>query len=165
MPAKPPVKVSTRHDELILYILMNPEMKRGEIARDLGYSESWLSVIMSSDIFKSRMASLQEEYLAAAFANIENKLDATLGMALDRIMEQLEMGKIHDEDFYHKVLSAVHKLRSGEGGGISIQDSNVLVATAEELQQARSIMTHSAREAIPVLTTESPSHASSQESV
>lgn len=51
MKRKPP-KFSRRHAGVLLFLLEHPELSQKEAAKKLGYSEKWLSVIVSTRTFR-----------------------------------------------------------------------------------------------------------------
>lgn len=49
-----PPKFSRRHAGVLLFLLNNPGMRQKEAAKQLGYSEKWLSAIVNSPEFRAQ---------------------------------------------------------------------------------------------------------------
>ena len=77
-------QVGYSHDKMIDLIIANPRVKQGALAAHFGYTEGWVSRVMSSDSFKLRMAqrrvelvdplitaSLEERFAALALRGTE----------------------------------------------------------------------------------------------
>lgn len=72
-----------------MWVLMHPQKTQREIARDLGYTEAWLSTLMASDIFKDRMAEMQDTYHSTVFLGIRSRAEMVATLALNRMEEAL----------------------------------------------------------------------------
>lgn len=99
------------HDAIIDIILANPFASQGEIARESGYTQAWLSIIINSDAFKERMAERKAELRDPAIrASIEDRLDAVARRSLDKIMDKLDQpGQMKTME-----LVAIAKLGAGD---------------------------------------------------
>lgn len=82
--------LNRRHDELLMWAMLNPQKTQRELARDLGYSESWVSTLMATDMFKERLKSLKDTYHSTAFVGVTSKVEAAATLALNRMIEVLE---------------------------------------------------------------------------
>lgn len=90
-------KVSYTHADMIDFIIMNPGVKQGEIARRYGYTESWVSLVMSSDAFKSALAARKSELVdPTILATINERFDAMTKRSLERLMEKLDAPQVSD---------------------------------------------------------------------
>lgn len=54
-------RVKFTHDAMIDYIISNPEVKQGHIAKVFGFTEAWISRIFCSDAFQARLAARKDE--------------------------------------------------------------------------------------------------------
>ena len=71
-------------------MLMYPKSLMAERSRRLKYSESYLSLIMNSDMFKALYARRRAEYSASLDAGIQHKLGMVANKALDLMMDTLD---------------------------------------------------------------------------
>jgi len=78
-------QVSYKHDALIDIILANPFIQQNELARISGYTQGWLSQILSSDAFQVRLA----ERAGDQEVNLRKDRDAMFKALLDRSYEVL----------------------------------------------------------------------------
>jgi hypothetical protein len=84
-------KVSPRHDQIIAYLIANPTMKKGDIARHFNVTPAWLSTIIHSDIFQAKLAERQQEFFSVATAPIAEKLEALADLAIDELTDRVEV--------------------------------------------------------------------------
>jgi len=84
-------KVRYTHDAIIDAILANPAISQGEIAREFGFTQTWVSIVVNSDAFKSRLAERKAELTDPKLqATINERLDGLANRALDRLAERLD---------------------------------------------------------------------------
>lgn len=96
--AKPPQVLRYSHDAMIDAILANPRVKQSELSQMFGYTQSWVSTIMSSDAFKARLAMRRELLVDPTVRDaIEDRLmgsaeraQALLDRSLAVLQEKLE---------------------------------------------------------------------------
>jgi hypothetical protein len=93
-------KVSYTHHAMIDAILMNPTITQTEMAKQFGYSQTGICIIVNSDAFKERMAERKAELLDPQIrASLQERLDTVARRSLDRIMDRLDSpGHIKDAD-------------------------------------------------------------------
>lgn len=115
MPAKAPRRMKHRHEEVLMWILLNPHKTQRELARDLGYTEAWLSTLINTDMFQERLKALRDTYHSTAFVGVRSKAEAAATLALDRLTEVLENDVEHDLSPSF-ILEATTKLLSHVGG-------------------------------------------------
>lgn len=84
------VKVSYSHDAMIDLIIANPAIKQGQIAAKFGYTQAWVSRVMSSDAFKARLQERKAEIVDPVLtATLEEKFDALIHQSMDVIADTL----------------------------------------------------------------------------
>jgi hypothetical protein len=106
-PAGPPAKItpaerisgkSLTYDQIVDELLLSPPSEtQGQLARRIGYSESWLSRLIASDAFQSKLASRVEkdieperrEAFKLRFASIEEEARGILMASLQKLSERL----------------------------------------------------------------------------
>lgn len=83
-------KISYTHDGMIDLIVANPMISQGELAAHFGYSPAWISRVIASDAFQSRLALRREEVLDPTIkATIEERFKALVLRSLDILQEKL----------------------------------------------------------------------------
>ena len=81
-------KVRYTHDAIIDMIIANPAVSQGDLSREFGFTESWMSIIINSDSFQERLANRKGELVDPKIkASIEARLDAIARRALDRLLD------------------------------------------------------------------------------
>lgn len=79
------------HDAIIDKILVDPAVSQGELARQFGFSQTWMSIVINSDAFQNRLAERKGELTDPAIAaSINERLDAIAKRSLDKIAERLD---------------------------------------------------------------------------
>lgn len=83
-------KINYTHDALIDAIIATPGVTQRQLAALFGYTEGWISQVMSSDVFKERLAARRGELIDPTLvATIEEKLDALARKSLDVVTKRL----------------------------------------------------------------------------
>lgn len=83
-------KVSYSHDAMIDLIIANPGVSQGRIAAHFGYTQAWVSRVMSSDAFKARLAERRKEVIDPILTqSVEERFTAVLEKGLDNLHEAL----------------------------------------------------------------------------
>ena len=140
-------RLSPSHEMVMNWIICNPDRNLRECADHFGYTQSWLSCIIHSDIFQHELARRQETVRAAITQSIPEKLRRAGDIAVEKLTSQLE--QTEDPEF---ILSAADKIlhrlgyapqssRAPQGGaGISVSQTNVYMASQADLASARELM-------------------------
>lgn len=91
-------KVNYTHDAMIDLIIANPSINQGEIAAAFGYTETWISLVFSSDAFKHRLAQRRAELVDPAIvASIEERFEALVRQSQERVLEKLANPNVSDK--------------------------------------------------------------------
>ena len=84
-------KVSYTHDKLIDLVVANPRVRQGALAAYFGYTEGWVSRVMSSDAFKLRMAQRRMALVDPLItATLEERFSALALRGLEVMQEKLD---------------------------------------------------------------------------
>ena len=84
-------RVNYTHDALIDYIIANPASTQRNMAALFGYTEAWISQVMSSDSFKVRLAARKKECVDPILIHsVEERLGGVVDQSLAIIAEKLE---------------------------------------------------------------------------
>lgn len=90
-------KMRYSHDDMIDFIIANPGVSQGAIAARYGYTQAWVSLVMSSDAWKSAMAKRREELVdPTLLATINERFAAMTERSLQRLMEKLDAPVVSD---------------------------------------------------------------------
>jgi hypothetical protein len=83
-------KVRYSHDAMIDMIIANPWVSQNHLAQVFGYTPAWVSLVMSSDAFKERLAARKAELVDPALvASIEERFRAMVTRSLEVLQEKL----------------------------------------------------------------------------
>ena len=72
------------------WLVLNPTRTQGDCARELAYTEPWLSTIINSDMFQAEYKSRCKEAGTIATHTIQSKLGGIAAKVLERIEEKLD---------------------------------------------------------------------------
>ena len=90
-------KLRYTHTDAIDFIIANPGVSQRVVAARYGYTEGWLSRVMSSDAWQSAMAARREELVdPSLIATIDERFRALTNRSLDRLMEKLDAPQVSD---------------------------------------------------------------------
>ncbi len=104
-----PVPKRPWHEAVIDMWLLDPTLKQGEIARALGKTESWLSILVNSDAFRAKYAARKAELVDPVIAaGAEDRLKAVVSVAAEELVRRLTLAP----------------------GGMSVKDLNSSISTA-----------------------------------
>lgn len=83
-------QMSSRHEQILNYILLNPTKTYGEVAGHFGVTPAWLSVIIHSDAFQRRLSERQDEIFdCGVLQPISDKLSAAADLTIDKYLEKV----------------------------------------------------------------------------
>lgn len=86
-----PATVRYSHEAMADAILQNPWIAQWELAKHFGYSESWVSLVLSSDAFQAYFAKRREEVVDPQVrATIEERMKGVLMQSINVLARKLE---------------------------------------------------------------------------
>lgn len=91
-PAASRLRLSHRHESILIWLIQNPHRTKGECAREFGYTASTLSNIINSDLFQHVYRSRCEEMGEIAVHTMSAKLGALGTKLVEKIEERLDAG-------------------------------------------------------------------------
>ena len=149
------VALSHRHEMLLNWLVLNPDKTLRECADHFGWTQSWLSSIIHSDIFQSALKQKQLDIALRVAGSIPEKLRAAADIGVEKLSSALE--KSEDPEFIldatdkilHRMGYAPQSARNPAGSPVNIQ--NNFVIGAQDLLDAQSVMAQAARGALPVI--------------
>ena len=90
-------KVGYTHDAMIDCIIANPSVTGGQLAAVFGFTPAWISQVVSSDAFKSRLAERKGELVDPGIAaSVEERMEGLLRQSMDVVAEKLFASKDAD---------------------------------------------------------------------
>lgn len=131
-------RVRWNHDAIIDFMIANPEVSQGAIAKEFGLTESWLSRVINSDAFRARLAERKAEVIDPTLVQgFEDRLKGLAHTSLEIIQKKLDVSQ--NTDLAFKSLELTTKalgFGARERGGVSVQNTFV-VALPEKAQDAQ----------------------------
>ena len=83
-------KVRYSHDAMIDMIVANPWVSQNKLAEVFGYTPAWVSLVMSSNAFKERLAARKAELVDPTIvSSIEERFQAMVTRSLEVLQEKL----------------------------------------------------------------------------
>lgn len=147
--------LNRRHEELLMWAMLNPQKTQRELARDLGYSESWVSTLMATDMFQERLKSLRDTYHSTSFVGVQSKVEAAATLALNRMIEVLEndrenqLSPTYILEATSKLLERFEKI-NGEQSPQQQNGVTVNVGIAQEITAALSSVKSAQQQLAPI---------------
>lgn len=90
--------VRWHHDHVIDFMIANPTVSQAQIAKEFGFREHWVSLMVNSDAFKARLAERKAELVDPIIVRtVEERLHAVAAASLDRVLEKL-VGPLPPDD-------------------------------------------------------------------
>lgn len=133
-------RLTPRHETILAFVMANPTVKRGEVARLFGVTEAWLSTIIHSDIFQARLSERTDEVFSETLVPLCEKVTALAHKSLDHLLEKVDLMPV---DGQFKTAEMALKM-AGYGTQNSrnptaplVQQNNFFGATPELLKAAR----------------------------
>lgn len=152
----PPAKLSHTHEQIINWLVLNPQCSMRECADHFRYTQSWLSTLVRSDLFQAALRARQEAIAVRVAESIPSKLAAVADIALDKLADMASASE--DPEFIldaadkvlHRMGYAPQSSRNPAGSpsqfggnGPMVQQNNFVI-NAGDLEEARALMQASA---------------------
>lgn len=130
-------KLNHRHEAMINWLIANPHRGLGEMARDLGYSQAWVSTVVNSDMFQAAYRRRCEELGEVVTHSISAKLQRAGALWLDRVNRKLEEEEVSERFLAESGRTILKAL----GGPTEVQQHQHihLMVDAERLERAREL--------------------------
>jgi hypothetical protein len=134
------MRLSNRHEAILEYMVANPTVKLSEVAATFDVTQAWLSVLIHSDAFQEALRKKRDEVFHPAAMTLQEKLTGMAHLALDKLGEEIDNGKVSPALLLETGNSVLDRLGYGTkaagGGG---NQTNVFLGSvpAGVLQDAR----------------------------
>lgn len=148
--------LSPTHEQMLNWLVLNPEKSQREMADHFGFTQSWVSSILHSDLFQAALKEKQDKVFSMVAASIPAKLARAADVALEKLTTKIE--DTEDGEFLldatdkilHRMGYAPQSARAPAGSPAVNQQNNFFI-TAADLNDARIVMQQNARLTTPVL--------------
>lgn len=157
------LSLSNRHEAILEALIAHPHRTHGDIARMLGYTDAWFSIIIHSDVFQARYRERMAGVYDETQAGIREKLEAVAHCALDKLGNVV--ATTQDEKLVADIADkTLHRLgfapNKGPAAPVFNQQNNFFPVEPAQLAQARQLMHtkagQQAPENLPTLAAPSP---------
>ena len=134
-------RVKIHHEQILTWLILNPDKTQGECAAHFGVTETWLSIIINSDVFQSRWRERRDFMAEHADKNIMGLMREAATKGLGKLIDKIDTSA--DPEF---LLAATDKIlnRMGYGpkaGGATVTVTNTAIQiTAADLQAGRAVI-------------------------
>lgn len=130
-------------------MIENPDRPLRDCAAYFGYSQSWLSCIIHSDVFQAKLIRRQNEVFAQIAQDIPSRLRGATELALSGLTEKLETGNPDarflldaTDKLLHRMGYAPASARNPLGGAAVVQNNtqiNNYTVSSSDLAAARAL--------------------------
>lgn len=134
--------MNSAHDAILDFILANPCAGLRELAAETGYTISWLSQVINSDIFQAEYARRRDGLECSIMQPIATRLNAVAQLAIDRIEDLLQTTEDPDTiiDSFDKVMHRTGYAPNSSKSPIAIQNNVTFLINKDDLAQGRAVM-------------------------
>lgn len=146
--------VRWHHDAIIDMMIAEPSIHQNEIARQMGFTPSWLSIIVNSDAFKERLADRKAEIVDPKLAaSVRDRLEGVANRAMDKILERLDSNApfSNKELLEAARLGANHIVGLPGTGNPALTQNNLYVISSPPAPKTTSAWRDMVEDIIPVL--------------
>lgn len=143
MPTPFVLEVSHRHDAIMQYMIACPTARLQDVAAEFKVSPNWLSCIIHSHAFKTRLRERQDQLFGDLAATITEKLESVAHAALDNLAEHLMASNANPAlnlEVADKVLNRLGYGAPKMGAAQPATQVNVFQVSREDLAAARGML-------------------------
>jgi len=136
-------RLSHTHEQIINWLIENPELSLRQCADYFGYTQSWLSRLIHSDLFQNKLRDRQDAVFVSVAQDIPAKLRSLADISIERVCELVATTESPDVmvDVFDKTM---HRLgyapSSVRNPGPAPVQNNVFVVSAADLASAREVV-------------------------
>ena len=135
-------KLSVRHDQIIDWLIANPHLTLGACAAHFEVTQPWLSSIIHSDLFQSKLRERQDDVFGEVALSVKDRLTTLAHESLKRMAEKVVVENDLDKlvSASEVALKALGFGNSGGNGGNNRTEVTVNVVDRQVLAEARKKM-------------------------
>ena len=145
------VSLSHTHEMMLNWLVVNPDRSLRECADHFGYTQSWVSSILHSDLFQAALKQKQLDIAVRVAQSIPEKLRRAADIGVEKLAEKLEESE--DPEFIldatdkilHRMGYAPQSFRNPAGSPGSMNQQNNFFIGQAELLAAQELMAGAAR--------------------
>lgn len=149
------VSLSHTHESMLNWLVLNPDRSLRECADHFGYTQSWVSSILHSDLFQAALKQKQLDIAVRVAQSIPEKLRRAADIGVEKLAEHLEESE--DPEFIldatdkilHRMGYAPQSSRNPAGAPGSMNQQNNFFIGAGDLLEAQALMAGAARNSAP----------------
>lgn len=136
-------RLSHTHEQVINWLIENPERSLRQCADHFGYTQSWLSRLIHSDLFQNKLRDRQDAVFVSVAQDIPAKLRSLADISIERVCELVAETESPDilVDVFDKTM---HRLgyapSSARNPGPAPVQNNVFVVSSADLASAREVV-------------------------
>lgn len=145
---QPVARLGEQHQKMLDWMLINYTGKNlGEMAAHFGYSQSWISQVINSDLFRAELGRRRAELNGDVRARIVQKTMVVAEKALEKLDDHISSLDSGDKDFDPRFIldvadKTLHRLgyaptRGGDVTGNVVHQNTFLLVDREVAQEAR----------------------------
>ena len=111
-------------DQIIELMLLNPGIKKTDIAREMGRTPAWVYIVTNSDAFQMRLRVVQEKYKTKVADEVLDKVRAVAESSLDVMLDKLEYKLVSFEQAQKAATASLAALGYGgnsKSGSVNLQ--------------------------------------------
>ncbi len=128
-----------RHEQIINWLICNPDKTQGDCAREFNYTEAWLSQVINSDMFQAAYRKRCDELGVMAVHTMHARLAGAASVALSAAVRRIEAGGASDRLINDTMRTALQGLGYGPAQQPPEPQKHLhLHINAESLEAARS---------------------------
>jgi len=143
------VSISHTHEAIMSYMIAFPHHGLREIGDYFGYSPSWISQLINSDLFKSKLRERQDAHYSKLSTTLVEKLEAAANVGVEKLTDMME--KSQDPKFIKESTSDILSRlgfgapKSPAGIQFNAPGAQVMMINSGDLAEARKIMRESGK--------------------
>jgi hypothetical protein len=136
--------ISHTHDQIMNWLIANPERPLKECADYFHYSQTWLSILIHSDAFQSKFKERQDAVFTQVMQDTPAKLKALADIAVEQLADKLTTNtdKKFALDAFDKIMHRAGYAPASQKNpnGTNITQNNLYMVSADALKSARESM-------------------------
>ena len=132
-----------KHEGVMRWLLLNPERTQGDCARDLGYTEPWISRIINSDMFQAEYKRRCRETGVVDAHSTRARISGLAATAMEKLHAKIELPTAEPRLLKETADMALKHLGYGapvvaadDAGGRTINVAGDLIVQAREAARA-----------------------------
>lgn len=140
-------RISYSHEALINWLLENPDRPLRDAAAYFGYTQSWVSTVIHSDIFQAKLLLRQDAVFGCIAQDIPSRLRAAANIGLDRVTNILETSNdskllidATDKILHRMGYAPAAKAPTVDAQVVNNTQINNFTISASDLTEARELM-------------------------